>query len=109
MLSHKESSMMDEEKNENHPVDALLMKLVTQRPMSQADLQHASPLSAFGTIYRLMKLVESGRLRVTRQAPATTYRLAPAKDEKENENGDGETSPSKSEDTNNVSTSINAN
>jgi hypothetical protein len=84
--------MMDEEKNENHPVDALLMKLVTQRPMSQADLQHASPLSAFGTIYRLMKLVESGRLRVTRQAPATTYRLAPAKDEKENE-GDVDASP----------------
>lgn len=82
--------MIDEEKNENHPVDELLVELVTQHPRSQADLQHASPLSAFGTIYRLMKLVESGRLKVSRTAPSTIYSISPTKEEKGKES-DGQT------------------
>ncbi len=83
---------MTNETTKNHPVDALLIKLVTQCPRSQADLQHASPLSDFGTIYRLMKLVESGTFTVSRSAPARTiYRIAPAN---ENENKEGEVAAS---------------
>jgi len=81
-----------------HEVDELILWMLSQRPRSQAEIQHASPLSDFGTIYRLQRLEISGAIVSVRSGnqQSTVYHLAPAK-KNENEKS-GVDAPLKSED-----------
>jgi len=69
-----------------HEVDELILWMLSQRPRSQAEIQHASPLSDFGTIYRLQRLEIQKAIVSERSGNqhSTIYRLAPAKEENEN-------------------------